>query len=377
MASLSYYKCMAKLLTCPIFQSLSSRDLDLLRQKAVLKIFKDGEVVFQEGDEGDGLYVINRGKVQIAGVVAKNVRHVYSRFGEGDFFGEMAVLESKPRSATAIAIGDTEVYFITKQDLLALMPVSPELALGLVREVSRRLREFNRLYLQEILQQERLSLVGRFARSIVHDLKNPLNIISLSAEVASSDKATPEFRKKANDRIGSMVERITALVNELLEFTNNTSKNVFVGAAIDYAAFVHHLVVEMRPEIELKSTHILLENEPPSIRLNLDPKRLKRVFYNLMHNATDAMEEGGTIRLRFRILGDVVETELEDSGPGIAPEVEDQLFDAFVTFGKENGTGLGLSICKKIVEDHGGRIAARTEPGRGAIFVFTLPMPGK
>jgi len=68
-------------------------------------------------------------------------------------------------------------------------------------------------------------------------------------------------------------------------------------------------------------------------------------------------------------------TEIEDTGPGIAPDVVTHLFQPFATHGKENGTGLGLSICKRIIEDHHGWIAARNEPGRGAVFSFALPLP--
>ena len=98
-------------------------------------------------------------------------------------------------------------------------------------------------------------------------------------------------------------------------------------------------------------------------------------FYNLIHNATDVIKRpAARLILRFRIEGKNVVTEIEDTGPGIAPEIADRLFDAFATFGKAHGTGLGLSICKKIVEDHRGRIYARNEPGRGAIFCFVLPV---
>jgi len=65
---------------------------------------------------------------------------------------------------------------------------------------------------------------------------------------------------------------------------------------------------------------------------------------------------------------------VEDTGRGIAPEIAARLFEPFATHGKQNGTGLGLSICKKIVEDHSGKITARSEPGRGATFIFTLPL---
>ncbi len=105
-----------------------------------------------------------------------------------------------------------------------------------------------------------------------------------------------------------------------------------------------------------------------------DPRRLRRVFYNLVHNATDVMPNGGKIFLRFNADEKEIVTEIEDTGPGIAPEIADKLFQPFATHGKSHGTGLGLSICKKIIEDHKGRIWTRSEPKRGAIFCFSLPL---
>ncbi|HKI69445.1 MAG TPA: ATP-binding protein, partial [Verrucomicrobiae bacterium] len=109
--------------------------------------------------------------------------------------------------------------------------------------------------------------------------------------------------------------------------------------------------------------------------LLLNPKRLARVFHNLIHNATDAMPDGGKVILRFSSNASEVVTEIEDTGSGIAPEIAGKLFEVFATHGKEHGTGLGLSICKKILADHNGRIQARNEPGRGAVFAFALPIP--
>jgi signal transduction histidine kinase len=86
------------------------------------------------------------------------------------------------------------------------------------------------------------------------------------------------------------------------------------------------------------------------------------------------MPEGGEITLRFQNTGNEVITEVQDTGPGIAPEIADRLFQAFATFGKQHGTGLGLSICKKIVEDYDGRIFARNGPEGGAVFSFALPV---
>src|SRR5208283_2491089 len=180
---------------------------------------------------------------------------------------------NKPRSASAVAADDTVVYFIARDVMLQLVAASPQLSLGLLREISHRLREFNRQYIQEVLQTERLAIVGRFARSIVHDLKNPLNIISITAEMAGMEKSTPESRRQSRARILKQVERISDMVNEILEFTQG-SQDAFVPAPTPYNVFVEQLIGEIRPEIEIKSATIELENPPPPVKLMLNPKRL-------------------------------------------------------------------------------------------------------
>jgi signal transduction histidine kinase len=310
--------------------------------------------------------------VEISGVLGENVRTVFSRVTPGDMFGEMAVLDNKPRSASATAKNATTVYFIPREPMLELVERSPGLALAVFREVSHRLREFNRHYVREVLQAERLAIIGRFARSIVHDLKNPLNIIGITAEMAGTDKASPEMRRQASERICKQVERISDLIGEILDFTQGSHSDL-VLAPSDYSAFVQKLVEELRPEVALKSVTLEMEGSPPAVELLLYPQRLRRVFYNLIHNATDAMPSGGRIILRFLQRPNEVVTEIEDTGPGVAAEVAGQLFEAFTTHGKAHGTGLGLSICKRIIEDHHGWIATRNEPGRGAIFSFGLP----
>ena len=355
-----------------LFCQLNSQDLKALQQIAREREFSPGQEIFKEGEAGDGVYVVKDGWVEISGLVGKDERQVFSQVGPGDFFGEMAVLESKPRSACAVAAKPTTVYFIPRAEMLELVEGSPALALSLLRKISNRLREFNRQYLSQVLQGERLAIIGRFARSIVHDLKNPLNIISITAEIAGMDNCPPEFRQQSNGRIRKQVDRISDLISEILDFTQGAQSD-FVLAPTDYGAFVEQLVEEVRPEVSLKSVTVELESPPAAATLLLNPKRLLRVFYNLIHNATDAMPDGGKIIVRVRPEETEVVTEIEDSGPGIAPEVAGRLFEAFATHGKEHGTGLGLSICKRIVQDHHGWMAARNEPGRGAVFSFGLP----
>ena len=257
-------------------------------QHARQKSFQRGQEIFREGESGDGLYVVKEGEVEITALAGPDVRRVISKISEGEMFGEMAVVEDKPRSASAAASKATTVYFISRDEMLGLIEKSPALALTLLREISNRLREFNRQYLSEVLQTERLAVIGRFARSIVHDLKNPLNIIGITAELAGMPQATPEVRKDAQSRIRKQVDRISDMIGEILEFTQ-VSQSAVILAPTDYAGFVKFVFDELRAESALKSAQLEIQGEIPAVRLPLDPKRLRRVFYNLVHNATDAM----------------------------------------------------------------------------------------
>jgi signal transduction histidine kinase len=355
----------------PLFRNLNPTELQALRLITQIKHVATGQDIFLEGAAGDGVYFVKSGLIEIS--AGQSERHVFSRLGPGEVFGEMSVIEHRPRSANASAAQASEVYFLPRGEMLSFIQRSPALAFALLQQISHRLREFNQLHLREMVQAESLSVIGKFAQGIVHDLKNPLSIISLSAEMFNMPSISPEIRAKSQLRIRKQVERVNDMVSDILIFTDNKKKNAAVRTA-DYRAFVLDLLGDLRSEAELKSAQIEMQNEPPPVLVQFDPRRLSRVFFNLIGNATDVMLNGGKIFLRFQFQEKVIITEIEDSGPGIAPEIAEQLFQPFATHGKSHGTGLGLSICKKIVEDHGGNIAVRSEPGRGAIFTFTLPL---
>jgi len=168
---------------CTLFDQLPVAELQALAESAVMRDYATGEVVFQEGDPGDGLYVLGEGQVHVSFLVAPNDRRVLLRFGPGDFVGEMAVIDARPRSATVTAVESSRLAFVPSSAVREALERSPVFAMNLAREVVQRMRDFTQTYTREVVQAERLALVGRFARSIVHDFKNPLNIIGISAEM--------------------------------------------------------------------------------------------------------------------------------------------------------------------------------------------------
>jgi signal transduction histidine kinase len=356
-----------------LFRSLNHEELQLLRIITQERRLAPNQEIFHEGDLGDGVYFVKDGFVEISSIVGGGQRRIFSQLGAGEIFGEMAVIEHRPRSATATAVNDAEIYFIPRAEMLSLIQRSPALAFNLLQQISHRLREFNQLHLREIVQAESLAVIGRFAQSIVHDLKNPLSIIGLSAEMFDMPGVPPEIRTQAQARIRKQVERINDMVSDILIFTERKRVDVERKPG-DYRAFVLGLLGDLRAEAELKAAQVEMKSIPDAVFVLFDARRLSRVFHNLVDNATDVMPGGGKIFMRFHVDENKIVTEIEDTGPGIAPEIADKLFQPFATHGKPHGTGLGLSICKKIVEDHGGKIEARSVAGHGAIFSFTLPL---
>jgi signal transduction histidine kinase len=122
---------------------------------------------------------------------------------------------------------------------------------------------------------------------------------------------------------------------------------------------------------ENRRVQILLE-VPEGIELPLIRPRMQSVFFNLIANALEAMPTGGRLHMAAREASSCVLIEMEDTGPGIPHKIRDQLFEPFVTAGKQNGLGLGLALCRQAVLNHGGDIW--TEPASGARFVIRLPL---
>jgi signal transduction histidine kinase len=359
----------------PLFRNLNRTELQTLRLIAQERKFAAGQDIFLEGEPGNGVYFVKAGSVEIS--AGKVERRIFSRLGPGEIFGEMAVIEHRPRSATATAAEDAEVYFLPRGEMLTFIERSPGLAFALLQQISNRLREFNQLHVRELVQAESLAFIGRFAQGIVHDLKNPLNIIGLSAEMYSLPSLSAEARANTQFVIRKQVERINDMVSDILLFTRSQQPNRRQDNTIqlaDYRAFILNLIGDLQSEAEVRSSKIEMEPIASPVLALFDPRRLSRVLFNLVGNATDAMPDGGKIFLRFKFTPQEVITEVEDSGPGLPPEMAGQIFQPFATHGKTRGTGLGLSICKRIIEDHGGTISVRREPGHGAIFVFTLPV---
>lgn len=347
----------------------------LAREMAVPRAYPAGATIFHEGDEGDGLYIIQEGLVEIFVNSAPDREHILSRMETGDYFGEMAIFDGGARSASARAVQPTQASLLPTTGVIALLERSPLLAASLVRDASLRMRDFNRRFLSEALKAERVQTLERLARSIVHDFRNPLNVIGLAADLAGEPAASVEMRASVRTRIRAQVEVINRMLQEMLDFTRAGPDRV-VLPVVRVSGFLRDILIELAAETERRGVRLVVEGALPDRDVRLDPPRFTRVFNNLVSNACDAMLDAASPRLevRFADTPEWVRIDIIDNGRGIPQEHLGHLFEPFFTFGKAHGTGLGLAICERIVKEHGGSIEASSPAGGGARFAIRLPV---
>jgi signal transduction histidine kinase len=222
----------------------------------------------------------------------------------------------------------------------------------------------------ELIRAERLSVVGRMAATIIHDLKSPLTVIQGYAGLLARDTLEPETRQRYSKIITRSVATFVEMAQEILDYSRGESdlqrQQVLVGG------FIRDLCAFMEGEFQEKGLALRCELDYAG-PVWMDAAKMRRALYNIARNAHDAMQAGGSLTIATRSTNGAVEFRLSDTGPGIPAEIRDTLFEPFVTCGKATGTGLGLAIARKIVQDHGGTIAVESLPGQGATFTIRLP----
>ena len=218
-------------------------------------------------------------------------------------------------------------------------------------------------------QQEALARLGEMAAVFAHEVKNPLAGISGALQVVHS-----RLPAKSRDRavLGDIQDRIVSLnrmLQELLFFTRPaapTPAPAALRAVVDEAAAV------LRCDPAMADLAIAIAGDDPIVRL--DREQMHRVFLNLLLNAAEAMAGSGVIDVEITVAGRLCEVTVADRGPGMAREVCRKVFQPFFTT-KSRGAGLGLPTACRIVEGHGGSLAARPRTGGGLVVVVTLPLP--
>ncbi len=231
-----------------------------------------------------------------------------------------------------------------------------------------RLKEFER----RSARRERLSEMGNLAAGVAHEIRNPLNTISIAvqrlAEEFGPTENVEEFRS-FTDQIRSETKRLNEIINRFLILAHEEKKRY---ATLNLTDFIIDTAEFFKPEAEKLKLHLSVDVEP-DLTVEADPDSLKQMFVNLFNNAKEALGgQPGQISIVAQVHGGTIEIAFSDSGPGVKTELREKIFTPYFTT-KEAGTGLGLPTVHKIISELGGDIRVEDSNLGGTRVVITIP----
>ena len=226
---------------------------------------------------------------------------------------------------------------------------------------------------KQLMFSERMSGIGKFASGVAHEIRNPLAVISSTAQYIQSELSKNSEITEMIDTIIYSTKRASSTIQTLLDFSKNNQSDFEDNDISEVLEKVFQMI-----EVICKSQKIEVEKEiSPSLPIILlDFIKIEGMLYNVVINAIDAMPNGGKLKVKASAKNERIILEIIDNGVGIATDKLSNIFEPFYTT-KENGTGLGLSLVYQIMEAHNGKIEVESKIGKGSKFTMIFPIDGK
>jgi signal transduction histidine kinase len=374
------------------FQDLPDGQIKKIQQVCHQIEYQPGQIIFDEGSQADRFYIVAEGAVEVwkdYRLPEKDLLAVHER---GHLFGEMALIDELPRSATVLAKEPTRLFYIDRDDFHRIIQNNSEIAISILKSVSDMVRSSNEYFVEslrerarelektnqalqeaqeELLRKDRLSTLGKFSSLILHDIRNPLSILRSMAEMIilnSNESAKVERNAK---RIITEADRLNQIASELLDYSRGEIR--LNMAIVNLESFFNRILDAVEEKLQARDIKVVTEIKV-SQPVIMDEQRMFRVFYNLADNARKAMPQGGTFTIRAFKADQTLKVEVSDTGVGMDPAIQRKIFDPFFSYSDEGGTGLGMSIVKSVIEAHNGTLFVTSKPKGGTTFRVTLPL---
>jgi signal transduction histidine kinase len=374
------------------FQDLPDGQIKKIQQVCHQIEYQPGQIIFDEGSQADRFYIVAEGAVEVwkdYRLPEKDLLAVHER---GHLFGEMALIDELPRSATVLAKEPTRLFYIDRDDFHRIIQNNSEIAISILKSVSDMVRSSNEYFVEslrerarelektnqalqeaqeELLRKDRLSTLGKFSSLILHDIRNPLSILRSMAEMIilnSNESAKVERNAK---RIITEADRLNQIASELLDYSRGEIR--LNMAIVNLESFFNRILDAVEEKLQARDIKVVTEIKV-SQPVIMDEQRMFRVFYNLADNARKAMPQGGTFTIRAFKADQTLKVEVSDTGVGMDPSIQRKIFDPFFSYSDEGGTGLGMSIVKSVIEAHNGTLFVTSKPKGGTTFRVTLPL---
>ena len=374
------------------FKDLSDEEIRKMERVCHEISYKGGEIIFEEGSKADRFYIISEGLVEVWKDFNIEERDLLAVHGQGHLFGEMALIDELPRSATVVAKEKCRLLYINREDFQKIVMENSGIALSIMISVSSMIRRSNESFVDhlrernreleesnealkkaqdELLRKDRLSTLGKFSSLILHDIRNPLSVLRGLAEMILLHGDVKEKVERNAKRIIRELDRLNRLVSELLDYSRGEIR--LNMAILDADRFIQQVIEEIDEKFSARNIEIRTEIDCDT-PLIFDSQRMFRVFINLSDNAWKAMPQGGTFWMRMAKKQKTLEIEISDTGVGMHPDIQQKIFEPFFSHSNQGGTGLGMPIVKSVIEAHHGTILLASEEGGGTSFRITLPL---
>jgi signal transduction histidine kinase len=220
----------------------------------------------------------------------------------------------------------------------------------------------------ELVVRERLAMLGQLSSSVGHELRNPLGVMTNA--IYFLDMVQTDASEEVREYLGILRHQVALaekIVGDLLDFARLKPPQV---QTVSVSQLVQEQVSRLRGSDRLTIEQDLHPDLP---EIRVDPVQIGQVLFNVLSNAQQAMDGTGSVRLWARTAEDLLELHVTDSGPGVAPDLLDKIFQPLFTT-KARGIGLGLAVSRSLAEANGGRLTVTSPPGRGATFTIALPV---
>ena len=374
------------------FSQLSDDEIRSIEQVCRLDRFERGQIIFRENAPAGRFFIVLDGMVEVWKDYASAKPDLLAVHGQGHLFGEMALIDDLPRSATVVAKTDTEVLYLFRQDFDRILREQSSVALSILRSLTAVVRKSNESFVDDLrrrnaeledayqklqaaqdalIRAERLSNLGKMSSMILHDIRNPISILKgfgQMLQLVADDPA--KVREYAASTVRE-ADRLNRIAGELLDYSRGEIR-LDIGV-VDVAALFGRLSASIEQSFAARDLTLALDNRVTEPVL-IDEERMLRVLVNLADNARKAMSRGGRCAVSAgREEGTLVLT-VEDDGEGMPPEVLERVFEPFYSSSRDGGSGLGMVIVKSIVEAHRGRLVVESTPGVGTTVTTRLPV---
>lgn len=375
------------------FKDLADDEIMLLAGSCQEEEYAPGDILFTEGSAADRFYIVIEGRVEVWKNFYDPKPDLLAIHGPGHFFGEMALIDELPRSATVVAKDPVRLLFLFRDDFRRLIAEHASIALSVMTAISFMVRSSNELYVEDLrkrnealekayaelekaqaerLRSERLSTLGKFSSLILHDIRNPLSALKGQIQLMEIQLDEPERLKSRIAASRTEVERLERLASEFLDYSRG---EIRLDMAIDKPRRLLELTRDrMADRTARNGVEVRIEAGFDEAVI-LDSERILRALQNVADNACKAMASGGgRLVLRSEKDGDSLVFCVEDTGEGMDAEVLAHVFEPFYSSSRQGGTGLGMLIVKNIVEAHGGKVSLESEQGKGTKVFLALPL---